>query len=703
MRFYAKFASTDINTYTHMKRLLSIAFALMLSAPVIQAEIKLKTIQRYPMGYSPELFCTNGLACYYISGNKVLNYVNVDLLKINGAVQDIKILPTGTSFYALYQNRKQESSLVTDNLFGKAILSDLNVPRPNCFCFSADASMILTAGMDGNIHAYSILGNKFKEIKTFDEQSICNVIAISPNKYYVVTSAGNELHIYNYDTAKLRLSISIGEKARKIMFSSDGSMMYVLCDNSTIHCLETVNFSETQLIENLGEALSFDISGDGKYIVVASDNRLSVVNTFSPSRRQVIEIPEGGVKGVTFAKVRSGSERIVYNTSNNMYFSELTGLEANYSKLLKEELSSRMDAWIKQMPGEDLEEYNNRVNESTMKSQSILFQQEIATELARQYFDAPEFELKGYDYSNHILPVSFGGIQQIYLTVPEEELMSFSDSEQLDFHEPIYIINETDEFELVYVEVYNKATGKQYVFDNRDRRSLDFLSINDQYVPLDLIQLSNMQETKLNEIKNAVVNESISNSIISSHTQVNVRTSVSNGNDADGKGIFTFTVSMNYVVDEGFSEIEDYPSGRYRVEESGAATALCEIISKAFAEEFSGYIKSGKKVTVSVNGTADASKIRNALSYDGVYGDFYEYPAYDNGVLFDITVDSKKGIRTNDELAFIRAAGLKEEICKRVNGLEVMDCTFIYNIHVSDSIGAEHRRVSVSFTFPDAF
>lgn len=686
-----------------MKRILIIVFSLMLSAFAVRAEIGLKTIQKYPMGYSPELFCTNGLACYYLSDNRVYNYVNIDLLKVNGAVQDIKILPTGTSFYALYQNRKQESSLVTDNLFGKAILSDLNVPHPNCFCFSADASMILTAGLDGKIHAYSILGNKFREIKTIDEPAICNTISISPNKYYVVTSTGNELHIYNYDTAKLRLSIPMDGKAQKTVFSSDGSIMYVLCDNSAIHCFETVNFTEIQQIGNLEEALSFDVSGDGKYLVVASDNRLTVINTFSQSRRQIIEIPRGGVTGVTFAKVRSGSERIVYNTSDYMYFSELTGLEANYTRLLKDELSSRMDAWMKQMPDENLEDYNDRVNEVTMKSQSILFQQEIATELARQYFDAPEFELNGYDYSNHILPVSFGEIQQIYLTVPEEELVSFSDSKQLEFHNPIYIINETDEFELVYVEVDNKATGRQYVFDNRERRSLDFLSINDNYVPLELIQLSNMQETKLNEIKNAVIDESISNSIISSHTQVNVRTSVSNGTDADGKGIFTFTVAMDYVVDKGFSETEDYPSGCYRVEESGAATALCNIISKAFAEEFSAYIKSGKKVTVSVNGTADASKIRNAISYDGVYGEFYEYPAYDNGVLFDITVDLKKGIRTNDELAFIRAAGLKEEICKRVNGLELMDCTYIYNIHVSDSIGAEHRRVSVSFTFPDAF
>lgn len=686
-----------------MKKFLAIVSVLMLSALVARAEVELKTIQRYPLGYLPEQFCTNGLACYYVSGNRVLNYVNIDLLRVNGTVQDLKILPTGTSFYALYQNRKQVPALVTDNLFGKAILSDLNGPHPSCFCFSSDASLILTAGMDGKIHVYSILGNKFKEIKTLDEQAVCNVISISPNKYYVVTSAGSNLHIYNYDMAQLRLSLAIGGSAKKIVFSSDGSMMYVLCDNSIIRCFETVNFTETQQIENLGDALSFDVSGDGKYIVVSQDHRISVVNTYRPSRRQAIEIPEGGVTEVSFARVRNGSERMVYNTSSHMVFSELTGLEANYTRLMKEELGSRMDAWMKQMPDEDLEEYNNRVNESTMKSQSILFQQEIATELARRYFDAPEFELKGYDYSNHILPVSFGDIQQIYLTVPEDELMSFSDSGQLDFREPVYIINEADEFELVYVEVYNKATGKQYVFDNRERRSLDYLSFNDQYVPLELIQLSNMQETKLNEIKNAVINESISNSIISSHTQVNVRTSISNGNDADGKGIFTFTVSMDYVVDEGFSETEDYPSGRYRVEESGAATALCNIVSKAFAEEFSGYIRSGKKVTVSVNGTADASRIRTALTYDGVYGDFYEYPAYDNGVLFDITVDSKKGIRTNDELAFIRAAGLKEEICKRVNGLEQMDCTYVYNIHVSDSIGAEHRRVSVSFTFPDAF
>ncbi|MCQ2168249.1 MAG: hypothetical protein MJY69_06235 [Bacteroidales bacterium] len=679
-------------------------FVSLLLAQATGSAIELKTVQKFPLTQQPELHSTNGLVSYYSHGGRVMNFVNIERGKVNGTIQDIKILPTGTSFYALYSNRKRTPSLITDNLSGKAVISKLNETHPSCFCFSADASMILTAGNDGNIHVFSILNNKFKEIKTLEEHAVCSSMAISHNKYYVVTSSGNELHIFNYDTAQLRFSRHLDGKVKEIRFTSDDAAMYVLCDNSTIHSFETVNFSEIQKIGNLGEAISFDVTRDGKYIAVASsDHQITVINSFNQSQRQSLEIPEGGISGISFAKLRNGSERLAYNTKESLVFSELTGLEANYTKLLQEELNYRMNTWMKQMPNESLEEYNLRVNDSSIKAQSVLFQQEIATRLANQYFNLPECELEGYDYSNHILPISLGDMQQIYLTVPQEDLMSFSSSDFLEFRAPVYIVNEADEFELVYVEVFNKQTGKQYVFDNRERRALDFLSLNENYVPLELIQLSSMQENKLKDIKESVIEESMNKSIISSHTKVNVQTNIASDTDADGKKIIIFSVSMDYVVDREYSEKEDYPSGHYRVEESGAATALCNIISKAFTDEFGKYIKEGKKVTVSVNGAADASAIRNALSYDGCYGDFFEYPAYDNGVLCEVTVDSKKGIKTNDELAFIRAAGLKEEICKRIEGLDKMNSSFIYNIHVSDSVGSEHRRVSVSFSFPDAF
>lgn len=669
-----------------------------------RSEMELKTYQQYQICHSPESFCTNGVFCFYSYGNKVANYVNIELLKVNGTIQDLEIFPTGTSFYTLYSGKDQVSRLQTNSLKGKVLLPKLNALNPSCFCFSPDASKIISACKDGKIHVFSLQGRSLEEIKTLNGHGQFNTMTMSPDMYYIAATVGKDLYIYNYETSQLRLTIPLDAEVKQIVFTSDSKKMYVLCNNSTIYCFEAVEFTQTMIIGDLSEALSFDVTEDGKYLAVStSSNQITVINTFNQFQRSQMDIPQGGVNDVFFAKLRNGAERLIYCTTDYLVLADLVGREANYTKLLDEELETRMSEWMKQLPNETLEEYNLRVNESTIMPQYRIFQEEIATRLAEQYFKAPEFSLQGYDYSSQTLPISLGQMQQIYLTVPQDELMSFSDISQLEFRKHMYVVNSEDNFELVYVEVFNKATGKQYIFDNREQKSLEFLSLNDRFVPLELIKKSNMQEVKLNEIKDLVLDESMNKSIISSHTKVNVKTNVTRTHDAQGKDIYAFTIAMDYVVDKGFSEQEDYPSGRYRLEESGSAKSLCTIIERAFSGEFSSYIKSGKAVTVSLTGSADALNIRNVLGYNGEYGDFDEFPAYDNGVLCGITLNPKKGIRTNNELAFIRAVGLKEEICKVVKGLEDMKCNFVYNILVSENVGSDQRRVSVSFTFPDTF
>ena len=184
----------------------------------------------------------------------------------------------------------------------------------------------------------------------------------------------------------------------------------------------------------------------------------------------------------------------------------MSKLSPNFTKLLKEELDERMAEWMKQMPGETLDEYNIRVNDETRKKQMRLFEEEIATKMADNLLAMSEVSLGNYNPESNMLALDFNTMPSIYLNVPENELSSFSDASNLEFRNARYGLTSKDNFELVYADVYNKVTGKTYVFDNRERRSLDYLKSDDSFVPLNLVQQSNMEMTQLESIKDNILN-----------------------------------------------------------------------------------------------------------------------------------------------------------------------------------------------------
>ena len=71
--------------------------------------------------------------------------------------------------------------------------------------------------------------------------------------------------------------------------------------------------------------------------------------------------------------------------------------------------------------------------------------------------------------------------------------------------------------------------------------------------------------------------------------------------------------------------------------------------------------------------------------------------------MFSLTVTDKSGITTNEQLAFVRAAGVKTELEKAVSSLSKMDSVYEYHILVTDKVGGEYRRISVEFDFVDVF
>ena len=197
------------------------------------------------------------------------------------------------------------------------------------------------------------------------------------------------------------------------------------------------------------------------------------------------------------------------------------------------------------------------------------------------------------------------------------------------------------------------------------------LEADENFVPLEIMQQASREEIQLKEIKEAVIEEKKQDKLITENTQIDVRTEVIPGVDANGNKILNYKVGYQYeVINKEFSAKEDFPSGGYDIERSNAAMSLMKIIKNAFEGDFSKYLSEGKQVKVIVTGSADASPIRGRIAYNGQYGEFIDEPYYKDGNLDNITVTKASGITANEQLALMRAAGVKNYIEKNVTTLD---------------------------------
>lgn len=479
--------------------------------------------------------------------------------------------------------------------------------------------------------------------------------------------------------------------------------MAVLTADGTCDVYDTKTFKVSKHFDAMGIAEKCYFHPENKYLaIVTGEQRVALLNLLNDDDRQYIDAKDVGIKYINFTKNVKNEFYLVYATSNGITFTPVGFLSPNRQEKLKDELNSRMDEWMKQMDGESLDDYKVRVNEQTRLNQMRLFETEIATNMAENLLTSSDVKLGNYNADMNMLTLDFNNMPSIYLTVPASELEGM-DVSNLEFTNTKYGLNDKDEFELVYTEVVNKKTGKKYVFDNTERKSLAFLESDDNFVPFEQLQGAKMEELKLEEIKNKILKNAQEQNVISDHTKIDVHTKVVNGTDASGKNIFNYDVDVSYTVDEAFSAKDDFAPGKFKAEESNAAQAMLAIVKKALEEDFSKYMVAGKQVKVQITGMADALPFSRTVAYDGCYGDFDQEPVHKNGELSNITVTKATGISQNEQLAYLRAMGVKNYMEQNIPELQKMKADYDTYIEVSENKGGEYRRIGVKFTFINAF
>lgn len=662
---------------------------------------KKKTLfqKQYPAGMD-----NHSYAVLYYNGKNVYNNRGFVISSTGDSIQDLKINPSNTSYATLKKNKKGYSYVyiydinTAENLLKRIKVKDNNA---TAIAYSKDAKQLAIAYADKNIAIYNPI--KYDILRTYTSTIVPNKMEYSDNNFFLATSNGQSIEIWNLEKGTVRKSLNFEEKVNDFMFSEGSNCLYVATADGKLNIYDTKTFNKQSTIDHLGNALACYPSNTEKYVsVLESDKRICIVNTLDPTERYFLE-DLGGISAVRtlFNPIEKKTE-ILYNSTYYLVYEKVDGLKPYYNKMMTSMLTERLTEWTKQMPEESLEAYQMRVNETTRAAQAKELERELATQMATGLLEQSEVTIGDYNTNKKSLALHFNSMPDIYLDVPSNDVNAFTDASKLQFRNVKYGLNADDKFEVVYAEVYNPENDKTYLFDNTERQSLAFMQ-EDDFVPLEIVQKSNMEETALVSIKEDFVNDAKQEQVITDKTHISVKTEAVPSTNAEGEKIVNYNVDFTYEVEEEFSARDDFKPGRYHTNESPAAMLMLKIMKQAFEKDFAKYMTEGKKVKIKVKGTADASPINGTIAYDGKYGEYNGEPAYKNNELNNITLNKKDGIGNNEQLAFARAIGVQNYIEKEISAFGKMNREYEYHIEVSNEEGSKYRRISVQYTFVDAF
>lgn len=701
-----------------MKNIVStiILAAGFMSVPLVaygQTEAKAAK-KSFAQKFTPELISNDSYLVLYISKGRVYNIRSYEIDPEVEYARSISIQPGSADCAVIYKKKSGEelnSTKVPSSIYvvksGQSSFEKLIKDKDK----TEIISMFYTP--NGKRLAVGLANNtvRFYDTKLYEQQSSfapgirpTNIVT-SENDYFAAISNGKEIEVWNIMDMNLRKKIQPSAAVSSVSFSKDNSMMAVLTTDGTVNIYETKGFTISSTITGMGEGLYCGFHPENKYIGIVTNHNTIVMQNLKNTEDKVEYITDGQVSEFRYCSDYSDPNTlyILFAAGNEIVWQSLHELKDNLGQILLDKVNTKMNEWMKKRDDESMDEYRIRVNDETRAKQQLDFEHELATDLAGDIINKQNVKLGSYNTNNGMLAVDFDGLPSITLDIPKEEIATFGDASDLSFTNTVYAINDKDEFEIIYTEVLNKQTGKKYVFDNLDRKSVTSMTLDEGYVPLELIQQSNMEEMILKDIKEKVIEQAKSENKITDHTNINVNTEIKNDVDANGNNILNYKVSYNYEVEKDFIARDDFAPGRYKTKESNAAMSMLKIVEQAFSNEFSQYIKAGKRIKIKVSGSADAAPIHGNIAYDGSYGNYENELCYKNGVLSKISVSKASGITENEQLAFVRASGVKDYIEKNITSLKDMDCEYMYNIELSDKEGGEYRRIGVEFLFIDAF
>jgi hypothetical protein len=168
--------------------------------------------------------------------------------------------------------------------------------------------------------------------------------------------------------------------------------------------------------------------------------------------------------------------------------------------------------------------------------------------------------------------------------------------------------------------------------------------------------------------------------------------------DDDLKVVYSY-----YLINDTLKfQTDDFGLGKYRVDESNALLVTLGSMKKTVEGQVAKYVSPQTKVSLTINGSADATPIRRSIEYKGEYGNpVNEICTFETGP-DRMEVSTQKGINDNSTLAFLRSYAVKDYIEKNIIPLKSTYNKWMYSASVSGERGGKFRRVSIEMIVHDA-
>lgn len=512
---------------------------------------------------------------------------------------------------------------------------------------------------------------------------------------------GTKVAVLNLERGTVRKELDFGTNVADVAYSADCREFAVLLADGKLKLIDVASLGEKKSYEVSGTVTGCGIMNQGKYAVVANADKFVAINLITSHIDYILTADNTDLKYFDMFEDSFGHENLLAFHTGSMSQFNLSTLERYHTMDLKNELDLRMAEWSKMLPGESQDEYRNRVNDESRAQYALQLEREIATGMAGDLIGQQEAKFGNYFEGNQALAIDFSEMPSIYLNIPAEDLKDLKTIDDLEFFNTQYGLTADDKFEVIYTEARNKTTGKTYIYDNLQRKSMAF--DEESFVPMEVVQLASIEAAKLEEVKEEVVTAAKNDNILTDHTHITVTTEVEKDVDADGNKILNYLVNYQYEVEEEFSARDDFKAGKYNTAESNAAVQMIEIVKNSLKGDFAKYLTDSKRLEVSVTGSADATPIIGTLAYKGEYGDLKDQLVYQNGELSTMSVTKAKGITSNEQLALVRAVGVADYLNKNVLAGTAIDTSYKYFIDVAKEKGSQYRRIKVSLKFIDTF
>jgi len=246
--------------------------------------------------------------------------------------------------------------------------------------------------------------------------------------------------------------------------------------------------------------------------------------------------------------------------------------------------------------------------------------------------------------------------------------------------------------------------------NNIASNSIKFSVTTSAYIPPEIVMETKEVEKVISQELQNVTQKMRDDKVITDAVETKVVAEVKEEINQQGESEINLKVMYQYevkknedIVTNFDKQTDDFPPGAYTLSTSKAARIIMSVMKSTIEAELDKYLLSGRKVTIKITGSTDASPIKTKIPYGGEYGELKEQAYFLNGLFDYVTVTSASGITQNSQLAFLRTYAVRDFISKNISSLKLTDNTFEHYAVISSEVGAEFRRISVELVIHDAF